>query len=168
MGGPAKIETWQLSTSDQHRPSKALWRKLIVQVRISNQVLIAQTRTIVYWITTIIIALELSAGGVWDILQVPYVHDLVVQHLGYPAYFLVIIGVWKVPGAVALLVPRFPRLTEWAYAGAFFTYTGAAASHLAVRDGVTVWWGLVVFAAIEAVSWLLRPSARPFAPADVS
>jgi DoxX-like family len=155
MGGPVKIETWQLSTSDQHRPSKTLWRKLIVQSRISNQVLIAQTRTIVYWITTILIALELSAGGVGDILRVPYVHDLVVQHfgyLGYPAYFLVIIGVWKVPGAVALLVPQFPQLTEWAYAGAFFTYTGAAASHLAVGDGVALWWGPVVFAAIEAVS----------------
>jgi uncharacterized membrane protein YphA (DoxX/SURF4 family) len=168
MGGPAKIETWQLSTSDQHRTSKALWRKRIVQARISNQVSIAQTRTIVYWITTIIIALELSAGGVWDILRVPYVNDLVVQHLGYPAYFLVIIGVWKVPGAVALLVPRFPRLTEWAYAGAFFTYTGAAASHLAVGDGVALWWGPVVFAAIEAVSWVLRPSARRVARVDVS
>jgi hypothetical protein len=131
-----------------------------VQARISNQVLIAQARTIAYWVTTLIIAVELAAGGVWDILQVPYVHDLVVQHLGYPAYFLVIIGVWKVPGAVVLLVPRFPRLTEWAYAGAFFTYTGAAASHLAVGDGVALWWGPVVFAAIEAVSWLLRPSAR--------
>jgi uncharacterized membrane protein YphA (DoxX/SURF4 family) len=139
-----------------------------VQARISNPVWIAQARTIAYWVTTLIIAVELAAGGVWDILQVPYVHDLVVQHLGYPAYFLVIIGVWKVPGAVALLVPRFPRLTEWAYAGAFFTYTGAAASHLAVGDGVALWWGPVVFAAIEAVSWVLRPSARRGARADVS
>jgi len=79
-----------------------------VQARISNPHWIAQARTIAYWGTTLIIAVELAAGGVWDILQVPYVHDLVVQHLGYPAYFLVIIGVWKVPGAVALLVPRFP------------------------------------------------------------
>jgi hypothetical protein len=57
-----------------------------VQARISNPVWIAQARTIAYWVTTLIIAVELAAGGVWDILQVPYVHDLVVQHLGYPAY----------------------------------------------------------------------------------
>lgn len=79
-------------------------------------------------VATLIIALELVAGGAWDIFQVPYVHELVVEKLGYPAYFLVIIGVWKVPGALALVIPRHPRLTGWAYAGAFFTYSGAVAS----------------------------------------
>jgi uncharacterized membrane protein YphA (DoxX/SURF4 family) len=133
-----------------------------MQARIANQVVMAQARTITYWVATLIIALELLAGGVWDILQVAYVHSLVVEHLGYPAYFLVIIGVWKVPGAVALLVPRFPRLTEWAYAGAFFIYTGAVASHLAVGDGVGMWWGPLVFAGITLASWLLRSSVRRF------
>jgi len=115
--------------------------------------------TIAYWVTTVIIALELAAGGVWDILLIPYVHDLVVDHLGYPAYFLVIIGVWKVPGAVVLLVPRFPRLKEWAYAGAFFTYTGAVASHLAVGD-VAFALGPAIFGIILLASWALRPATR--------
>ena len=115
--------------------------------------------TIAYWITTIIIALELAAGGVVDILQIPYVHDLVVDHLGYPAYFLVIIGVWKVPGAVVLLLPRYPRLKEWVYAGAFFTYTGATASHLAVGD-VAVALGPAIFGVITLASWALRPATR--------
>ena len=131
-----------------------------MQVRIGKQVMEVRVVAIAYWIATLIITLELSAGGVWDILQIAYVNDLVVKHLGYPAYFLVILGVWKIPGALALLVPRFPRITEWAYAGAFFTYTGAVASHLAVRDGVDMWWGPLVFAAITIVSWALYPSVR--------
>jgi hypothetical protein len=136
--------------------------------RMSKLAMIVGPHIIVYWVTTVIIALELAAGGVWDILRVPYVHDLVVGNLGYPTYFLVIIGVWKVPGAVALLVPRFPRLTEWAYAGAFFTYTGAVASHLAVGNSVDMWWGPLVFAGIEAVSWALYPSARHVVRASMS
>jgi DoxX-like protein len=131
-----------------------------MQLRIGDHVMPVRVRAIVYWGATLIIALELAAGGVWDILQIAYVHDLVVAHLGYPAYFLVILGAWKIPGAVALLLPRFPRLTEWAYAGAFFTYTGAVASHLAVGDSVSVWWGPFVFAGIMLVSWMLYPSVR--------
>lgn len=66
---------------------------------------------------------------IWDIARIPYVRNL-TTHLGYPSYFLVLLGCWKVLGAVALLVPRRPLLKEWAYAGAFFTYTGAVVSHL--------------------------------------
>jgi hypothetical protein len=131
-----------------------------MQLRIGDHVMTIRVRAIVYWGATLIIALELAAGGVWDILQIAYVHDLVVEHLGYPAYFLVILGVWKIPGAAALLVPHFPRLTEWAYAGAFFTYTGAVASHLALSDSVDVWCGPFVFAGIMLVSWALYPSVR--------
>ena len=72
---------------------------------------------------------ELGLGGIWDIARLPFVRDL-VTHLGYPSYFLVLLGGWKVLGAVALIVPRRPLLKEWAYAGAFFTYTGAIVSHL--------------------------------------
>jgi len=116
--------------------------------------------TIAYWVSTAIIAFELAAGGVWDILLIPYVHDLVVDQLGYPAYLLVIIGVWKVPGALVLLVPRYPRLKEWVYAGAFFTYTGAAASHIAVGDVAFALYGPAIFGLITLASWTLRPAAR--------
>jgi hypothetical protein len=132
----------------------------MMHVYIGKQVMDVRLVAIAYWIATLIIALELSAGGVWDILQIAYVHDLVVEHLGYPAYFLVILGVWKIPGAVALVVPRFPRITEWAYAGAFFTYTGAVASHLAVGDGVDMWWGPLVFSGITIASWVFYSSVR--------
>ena len=118
-----------------------------------------RTRTVAYWATTVVIAAELAVGGVWDILRIPYVREVLEQRLRYPAYFSVIIGVWKVPGAAALLVPGVPRLKDWAYAGAVFTYTGAAASHLAVGDGAGA-VGPIGFAAIALVSWALRPPAR--------
>ena len=80
-----------------------------------------------YWLATVSVAAELGLGGIWDIERLPMVRDL-VTHLGYPSYFLVLLGCWKVLGAVALLAPRRPLLKEWAYAGAFFTYTGAIVS----------------------------------------
>ena len=119
----------------------------------------ARNRAVTYWAATVIIAAELAVGGVWDLLRTEYVREIVERQLHYPSYFLVIIGVWKVPGAVALLVPRAPRLKEWAYAGAVFTYTGAAASHVAVGDGPDA-LGPSIFAVIALVSWALRPAAR--------
>jgi len=107
----------------------------------------------------VLTAAELGVGGVWDLLRLPYVRT-VFTHLGYPAYLLIILGAWKVAGAVAILIPRFPRLKEWAYAGAFFSYTGALASHLAVGDGIDKWAVLIVFAGLLTLSWGLRPGDR--------
>jgi hypothetical protein len=119
-----------------------------------------RARRIAYWGATALVGWELLFGGAWDILMIPYVYDMVIVDLGYPEYFLVILGVWKLLGGVAVLAPGFPRLKEWAYAGAFFNYTGAVASHFAVGDGVLVWWGPAGFAAILMVSWALRPPSR--------
>jgi hypothetical protein len=118
-----------------------------------------RSRAVAYWAATAIIAAELAVGGVWDILRVEYVREVLERQLGYPTYFAVIMGAWKVPGAVVLLVPRLPRLKEWAYAGAVFTYTGAAASHLAVGDGSGA-LGPAGFAVIALASWVLRPTDR--------
>jgi hypothetical protein len=126
-----------------------------------------RARSVAYWVSTVTVAAELALGGVWDIMRTDYVREVVVQQLGYPAYFLVIMGVWKVPGAVALVVPCVPRLKEWAYAGAVFTYTGAAASHLAVGDPAFA-LGPMGFTAIALASWALRPPVRrDLAPTSV-
>src|SRR5512138_3614734 len=119
----------------------------------------SRSRAIAYWLTTVLVAAELAVGGAWDILRTPYVR-LVIEHLGYPDYFLVVLGVWKVLGAVALLAPRFPRLKEWAYAGAVFHYTGAVASHLAVGDGAATVAYPIVQIVLVAASWALRPPRR--------
>jgi hypothetical protein len=77
---------------------------------------------------TILVAFFIGGGGVAQIAQYLANPHGVVAVLGYPTYFFAILGFWKVLGAIAILVPRFPRLKEWAYAGIFFDLTGAAAS----------------------------------------
>jgi len=133
-------------------------------------------RTIAYWICTFIIAFEMTAGALWGLLRIEYVR-VVFVHLGYPIYLGTILGAWKVPFAMVLFLPGLQRLKEWAYAGAVFNYTGAAASHfLAGYSGMGSITapgigGPVVFAAITIASWALRPPARrlsapPPSPAD--
>jgi DoxX-like family len=87
-----------------------------------------------------------------------------VAHLGYPSYLLVVLGTWKVLGAVALLVPGRPLLKEWAYAGAFFSYTGAIFSHLATGYDLAELWLLAVLTALTVLSWALRPPSRRTVP----
>ena len=124
-----------------------------------------KTKVIGYWATTIFVALELLAGGLTDLVQgrevlvVGQPVDQVMAHLGYPVYLLTILGVWKLLGAIAILVPRFPRLKEWAYAGTFFAYVGAAASWAARGDlgDLIVPLALVV---LTLASWALRPPDR--------
>jgi uncharacterized membrane protein len=118
-----------------------------------------KNKAIVYWATTIILALAMFSGGVAELVRQ---RDTVagMVHLGYPLYFITIIGCWKVLGTIALLVPRFPRVKEWAYAGIFFNMTGAAISHAACGDAA---WHVIVtlaFAVLAIASWALRPSTR--------
>ena len=119
-----------------------------------------RNRAIAYWVATALLVFELVLGGVWDVLRVPHVRA-VMERLGYPTYFVVILGVWKLLGAVALAIPRFPRLKEWAYAGMVFNLTGALVSHVASGDievGPMVY--LVVMTGVTAASWSLRPASR--------
>ncbi len=124
-----------------------------------------RARSIAYWALTLIIAWEMAAGSLWDLLGIEFVRG-VMLHLGYPLYFLTIIGLWKLPCAMALLAPRFPLLKEWAYAGAFFNYTGAFASHLLAGDGAGKWAGPLVFAGLTLGSRALRPADRRVAPRE--
>jgi DoxX-like protein len=120
---------------------------------------ITSRRSAGYWLATFLVAGELGLGGSWDIARIPTVRGL-VTHLGYPSYFLVLLGSWKVLGAVALLVPRRPLLKEWAYAGAFFTYSGAIVSHLSTGYDLGELWLLAVMTALTVLSWALRPPSR--------
>ena len=125
-----------------------------------------RNRSTVYWVTTALLAFELGLGGVWDVLRVPQVRE-VMERLGYPAYFLIILGVWKLLGAIAVIIPRFPRLKEWAYAGIVFNLTGALASHIAsgvVGSGTLVY--LVVMMGVTTASWALRPPSRRNFPSN--
>jgi hypothetical protein len=112
-----------------------------------------------YWLATAAVAAEMGLGGIWDIARLPFVSDL-VTHLGYPSYFLVLLGSWKVLGAIALLVPRRALLKEWAYAGAFFAYTGAIVSHLTTGYDLAEVGLLAVLTTLTVLSWALRPPSR--------
>jgi DoxX-like protein len=116
-------------------------------------------RPVGYWLATAVVAGELALGGVWDIARIPFVAN-VVTHLGYPSYFLVLLGTWKVLGAFALFIPRRPVLKEWAYAGAFFTYTGAMVSHLTTGYALGEVGVLAVLTVLTVLSWALRPASR--------
>jgi uncharacterized membrane protein YphA (DoxX/SURF4 family) len=120
-------------------------------------------RNIGYWVTTGLVALAFAAGGVFDVSRSP---DVVagLTHLGYPLYFAILLGVWKVLGAVALVVPRFPRLKEWAYAGIFFDLTGASFSHASSGDGPGNVITPLVLVLLAIASWWLRPESRVLRP----
>lgn len=124
-----------------------------------------KARTIGYWVTTGLIGFAFLAGGAADASGSPQVVEG-MTHLGYPAYFTTLLGIWKVLGAAALVVPRFPRLKEWAYAGVVFDLTGAAVSHAASGDPAGKVITPLVLLALAAASWVLRPESRrlPSAP----
>jgi len=93
---------------------------------------------IVYWIFTILLAALMFLSAIPDVLMVDGAIQI-FEHLGYPRYLLPFIGVAKILGAVAILQPWFPRLTDWAYAGITFDLLGALYSHLAVGDAISFW-----------------------------
>jgi uncharacterized membrane protein YphA (DoxX/SURF4 family) len=122
-----------------------------------------KAKSITYWTTTVLIAFFIGSGGAAQLAHVQATVDGFVHILGYPAYFVTILGVWKVLGAIAILVPRFPRLKEWAYAGIFFDLTGAAASNAAVGSyGIYAFhiFAPLILAGITVASWALRPASR--------
>jgi len=124
-------------------------------------------RNIGYWVATGLAALAFAFGGAMDVSRAPAVLEG-MAHLGYPAYFATLLGAWKLLGAVAILVPGFPRIKEWAYAGMFFDLTGAAVSHAASGDPAgNVLTPLVVLAIVGA-SYALRPESRRLGAAPAS
>ncbi len=120
-------------------------------------------KPILYWTTTILVALPIGTGGLSQLWQYRANPHGVVPILVYPLYFFAILGVWKVLGAIAILVPRYPRLKEWAYAGIFFDLTGAAASVAAVGSYGAYAFHVIaplILAGFTVVSWALRPPSR--------
>ena len=121
---------------------------------------------IIYWVSTLWLALGMLATGTLQLskaraegaLAPPGVYG--ITHLGYPIYFLTILGVWKVLGVVAVLIPKFPILKEWAYPGFFFAMTGAVFSHVAVGDPVIAIFPASFLVILTVVSWYFRPADR--------
>ncbi|WP_420832438.1 DoxX family protein [Paenibacillus periandrae] len=116
-------------------------------------------KTILYWVTTIFGPASFVIGGFLFVTHGEQ-QVAVLNQLGYPVYVATILGVWKLLGVIAIVIPRFPRLKEWAYAGFFFELSGAAASHALSGDGLALTAQPLVFLALVIASWALRPSSR--------
>jgi hypothetical protein len=123
----------------------------------------SKTKSIVYWTMTGLVAFFIGGGGMAQVAQYLAKPHGVVPILDYPMYFFAILGVWKVLGAIAILVPRFPRLKEWAYAGIFFDLTGAAVSCAAVGGYGAYGFHVIaplILTGFTVASWALRPESR--------
>jgi DoxX-like family len=112
-----------------------------------------------YWIITGLLSFCIFFGGLTQALQLKETVQG-FKPLGYPAYFISLIGVWKMLGVIAILVPGFRLLKEWAYAGIFFTMTGAVISHIASNDVKVQIIAPIVLAVFAVLSWYLRPADR--------
>lgn len=123
----------------------------------------AKRNKIIYWIATGFLALGMTAGGVQQLLQIGGYVEIITQ-LGYPLYFLSILGAWKILGVIAVLAPKFPLVKEWAYAGFFFAMSGAAISHITVGQPFTEAIPSLVLLIMTVTSWYFRPADRRIIP----
>lgn len=117
---------------------------------------------IIYWIATVWLALGMASTGIVQLIHLEEETE-VMTRLGYPLYFLTILGIWKLLGVITVLVPKFPLIKEWAYAGFFFAMSGAIFSHAAVGDGLMEFFGPSLLLVLTVVSWYLRPPGRKIA-----
>jgi DoxX-like family len=116
-------------------------------------------KMIAYWICTVVIALCIGSGGAAQALRVPQNVEGMIA-LGYPLHFIVLLGVWKVLGALTLLAPQLRLVKEWAYAGIFIDLSGAVVAAAANGGGAFHIIAPIVLIGFLAASWALRPETR--------
>jgi uncharacterized membrane protein len=114
---------------------------------------------IIYWVATGLLSVGMFSSGTMQIMHVKELEDIMV-HLGYPLYMMYILGVWKILGVITILLPGFKLVKEWAYAGLFFTMTGALVSHLVLGDGGKAILGPLFQTFFIVLSWYFRPANR--------
>lgn len=122
-----------------------------------------KTKKIIYWIATVWLSLGMLSSAIVQLMRVPEAVESVAG-LGYPPYLLTILGVWKILGVVAILIPGFPLLKEWAYAGFFFVASGAFLSHVTMGDPVNKIFPSMLLLLLTVVSWYSRPASRRSVP----
>ena len=124
----------------------------------------SKTSKIIYWISTIWLALGMVSTGVVQLLKTKAGQGGVdmITHLGYPVYLETMLGICKILGVAALLIPKFPLLKEWAYAGFFFIMSGALFSHIASGDSLSEIFPSLLLMILTLVSWYFRPLDRKY------
>lgn len=114
---------------------------------------------IIYRISTAWLSLGMLSTGIVQVLMVQSEVALFTQ-LGYPVYFLVLLGVWKIIGVIGILLPRLPLVKEWAYAGFFFTMSGASISHITCGHAITELLPSLLLLTLTMISWYYRPQNK--------
>lgn len=114
---------------------------------------------IIYWVATIWLSLGMVSTGIVQLIPLEEEAEKMTA-LGYPLYFITLIGIWKLLGVVAVLMPGYPLLKEWAYAGFFFLMSGAVFSHAAVGDQTSEYFGPTLLLVLTVISWYMRPAER--------
>ncbi len=112
-----------------------------------------KTKTL-YWIFTILFALIMLASAIPNIMMTKDSIDLIHTALGYPEYFIMFVGIVKVLGVIGILIPGYPRITEWAYAGLFFDLTAATISGIAAQGFDPAQFGMLIFIAPGVLSYI--------------
>jgi uncharacterized membrane protein YphA (DoxX/SURF4 family) len=118
-----------------------------------------RTKKIIYWIATIWLSLGMLSTGIVQLLQMEQDKTRMAL-LQYPVYLLTLLGIWKILGVIAILIPKFPILKEWAYAGFFFAMSGAVFSHIASGSPLGEIIPSVLLLVLTVVSWYFRPAER--------
>ncbi|GAA3978360.1 DoxX family protein [Mucilaginibacter dorajii] len=123
---------------------------------------------IIYWVATLWLALGMLSTAIVQLLKMKEGQGGAdsMAHLGYPMYLLTILSIWKFLGVLALLIPKFPLLKEWAYAGFFFVMSGAIFSHIAVGDSIGKIAPALLLLVLTVVSWCFRPADRKIIPVN--
>lgn len=114
---------------------------------------------IIYWIATIWLSLGMLSTGFVQLFNIKDEVDFILL-MGYPAYFLTFLGFCKILGVIAILVPKFPLVKEWAYAGFFFMMSGAVFSHIASGNDFKEIAPPLLLLTLTVVSWYFRPVDR--------
>lgn len=118
-----------------------------------------KSKKIAFWIVTGLLSFGMLLGGTAQLLRAKFNVDGIV-HLGYPEYILSILGTWKILGTIIILLPKYPLVKEWAYAGLFFLLSGAVISHIVSGDTFFQYIAPLIFAILTIASWYLRPTER--------
>jgi uncharacterized membrane protein YphA (DoxX/SURF4 family) len=119
----------------------------------------SKRKRIIYWIATLWLSLGMVSTGLVQILQMKE-ESAAMLALGYPAYFLTLLGIWKLLGVIAVLLPRLPVLKEWAYAGFFFSMSGALCSHTVMHSPANEVFPSILMLVLITLSWYFRPADR--------
>lgn len=118
-----------------------------------------KTNKIIYWVASIWLALGMLSSGTVQLIRMEKEVTLFTK-LGYPVYFLTLLGIWKILGVIFLLIPKFPLVKEWVYAGFFFAMSGALYSHLVTGTAASELFGPALLLLLTIISWAYRPANR--------